>query len=75
MTDQQKAAAEFYLERVAIMTIDGEQPEPASIKHAYGETRRRFGREAIPQWIADQWGRAMQAVSANVVTGPQNHGS
>lgn len=64
MTDQQKAAAEFYLERVAIMAIDGEQPEAAAIKHAYSEVRRRFGREAIPQWIVEEWSRAMQAVSA-----------
>jgi hypothetical protein len=52
---------EFYNERVALMTIDGEQSEQVASKHAYFELQRRVGRDGIPESIRElarkAWGK------------------
>ena len=44
---------ELFNERVAIMTIDGEQAEDKAIRHAYRIVRERFGRVELPKEIVD----------------------
>lgn len=60
MTDTERDILEMFNERVAIMTIDGEQPEAMAIKHAYRVVRDRYGREAIPQAVVEMWARVMR---------------
>jgi hypothetical protein len=51
----------MFNERVAIMTIDGNQSEAMAIKHAYRVVRERYGREAIPQAVVEMWARVMSS--------------
>ena len=60
MTDIERDILEMFNERVAIMTIDGKQPESVAIKHAYRVVRERYGREAIPQAVVEMWARVMR---------------
>ena len=60
MTDIERDILEMFNERVAIMTIDGKQPEAMAIKHAYRVVRDRYGREAIPQAVVEIWARVMR---------------
>ncbi len=60
MTDTERDILEMFNERVAIMTIDGKQPESVAIKHAYRVVRERYGREAIPQAVVEMWARVMR---------------
>ena len=50
---------ELYDERVAIMTIDGQQSEFEAVRHAYFMCRDRFGRSALPQRIVDDFARVV----------------
>lgn len=59
MTDIERDILEMFNERVAIMTIDGKQPEAMAIKHAYQVVRERYGREAIPQSVVEIWAKVM----------------
>jgi len=60
VTDTERDILEMFNERVAIMTIDGKQPEAMAIKHAYRVVRERYGREAIPQAVVEMWARVMK---------------
>jgi hypothetical protein len=60
VTDTERDILEMFNERVAIMTIDGKQPESVAIKHAYRVVRERYGREAIPQAVVEMWARVMR---------------
>lgn len=51
---------EEFGERIAIMMVDGECDEATAVLHAYRVLRDRYGREAIPQDIANQWGEAVK---------------
>ena len=51
---------EEFNERIAIMTIDGEQKEVDAIRHAYFAVRQRYGREALPKEVVDQYARIMR---------------
>jgi hypothetical protein len=51
MTEQE--AIEFYNERIALMTIDGEQSEATAAKHAYFELQRILGRGNVPAAIRE----------------------
>jgi hypothetical protein len=42
---------EWFEERVAIMTIDGEAKEREAIRHAYAELRRRYGPGKMPEHV------------------------
>jgi len=53
-------AKEEFLERVAIMTIDGEQSEAVAVKHAYFRVRDRYGREALPNEVVDAYAKVMR---------------
>lgn len=57
---------ELYNERVAIMTIDGEQSEFEAVRHAYFMCRDRFGRSALPQRIVDDFARVMHDAKSDV---------
>jgi len=59
VTDIERDILEMFNERVAIMTIDGKQPEAMAIKHAYQVVRERYGREAIPQSVVEIWAKVM----------------
>ena len=60
MTDTERDILEMFDERVAIMTIDGKQPEAMAIKHAYRVVRERYGREAISQSVVEMWARVVK---------------
>ena len=57
---------ELYNERVAIMTIDGEQSEFEAVRHAYFMCRDRFGRSALPQRIVDDFACVMRDAKSDV---------
>jgi hypothetical protein len=61
VTDIERDILEMFNERVAIMTIDGNQSEAMAIKHAYRVVRERYGREAIPQAVVEMWARVMSS--------------
>jgi hypothetical protein len=42
---------EWFEERVAIMTIDGEAKEREAVRHAYAELRRRYGPGKMPEHV------------------------
>jgi hypothetical protein len=60
VTDLERDVVEEFKERIAIMTIDGQQPEVMAIKHAYRIVRERYGRQALPQCVVDAWGKVMK---------------
>jgi hypothetical protein len=60
VTDIERDILEVFNERVAIMTIDGNQSEAMAIKHAYRVVRDRYGRQAIPQAVVEMWARVMR---------------
>lgn len=51
---------EEFNERIAIMTIDGEQKEADAVRHAYFAVRQRYGREALPKEVVDQYAKVMR---------------
>lgn len=53
---------EEFNERVAIMTIDGEQKEADAVRHAYFAVRQRYGREALPKEVVDQCAKVMREI-------------
>lgn len=53
-------ATEEFNERVAIMIIDGEQSEAVAVKHAYFRVRERYGREALPKEVVDQYAKVVR---------------
>lgn len=61
---------ELYDERVAIMTIDGQQSEFEAVRHAYFMCRDRFGRSALPQRIVDDLARVMRDAKSDVKSIP-----
>ena len=52
---------ELFNERIAIMTIDGEQKERDAVKHAYFMVRSIVGRDRIPELILDAMAGAMKS--------------
>jgi hypothetical protein len=65
MNDAQVIVSERHIveefnERIASMTIDGQQPEVMAIKHAYQVVRERYGRQDLPQCVVDAWAKVMK---------------
>lgn len=48
---------EEFNERIAIMVIDGEQKEADAVRHAYFAVRQRYGREALPKEVVDEFAK------------------
>ena len=53
---------EEFNERIAIMTIDGEQKESDAVRHAYFAARQRYGREALPKEVVDQYAKVIREI-------------
>lgn len=51
---------ELFLERVAVMVIDGEQSEDVAVRHAYRIVREKYGRENLPKKVVDALGSVVK---------------
>jgi len=51
---------EWFEERLAIMTIDGEAKEREAVRHAYAELRRRYGSGNVPEYVKQKVREAMR---------------
>lgn len=54
---------EWFEERIAIMTIDGEAKEREAVRHAWAELRRRFGPIKMPEHVIKRVRNVMSGVA------------
>jgi hypothetical protein len=64
MADPQDIIEKFE-ERIALMTIDGEQPVHVAVRHAYNVQRELHGRSNLPQHLVDAWAKVMKEFQCN----------